>query len=188
MRKLIIIAAMLIGTAAFAQTTPPEDIKTYINDQITDAVTQLSNSIKGHKSEVQTQIEVLENQIAELEKVVDELARRDFLNNSSAHFNFNEHVAIADSNSIIDEIVKFMKDYPAYIVTIEGHADERGTREYNLSLGEKRAYALKDTLVAKGIDANRIRTISYGKERPLAVGSNEASWAQNRRGVFILYK
>jgi peptidoglycan-associated lipoprotein len=188
MKKLTIIAAMLIGTAAFAQTTPPDDIKTYINDQITDAVTQLSNSITGHKSEVQTQIEDLEKQIVQLEKVIDEFARRDFLNNSSAHFNFNEHVVIADSNSIIDEITKFMKDYPAYIVTIEGHADERGTREYNLSLGEKRAYALKDTLVAKGIDANRIRTISYGKERPLAVGSNEASWTQNRRGVFILYK
>jgi peptidoglycan-associated lipoprotein len=81
-----------------------------------------------------------------------------------------------------------MKDYPAYIVTIEGHADERGTREYNLSLGEKRASALEDTLIAKGIDANRIRTVSYGKERPFALGSNEAAWAQNRRGVFVLYK
>jgi peptidoglycan-associated lipoprotein len=188
MKKLIIIAAMLIGTAAFAQTTPQDDIKTYINDQITDAVTQLSNSITGHKSELQIQIEVLEKQMVELQSVIDEMARRDFLNNSSAHFKFNEHVAILDSNSVIDEIVKFMQDYPAYIVTIEGHADERGTREYNLSLGEKRAYALKDILVAKGIDANRIRTVSYGKERPFAVGANEAAWAQNRRGVFILYK
>jgi peptidoglycan-associated lipoprotein len=188
LRKLTIIAAMLIGTAAFAQTTPPDDIKTYINDQITDAVTQLSNSITGHKSEVQTQIEVLEKQVVELEKVVDELARRDFLNNSSAHFDFDSHVPTSNSNSIIDEITKFMKDYPAYIVTIEGHADERGTREYNLYLGEKRALSLRDTLVAKGIDTNRIRTISYGKERPINLDNNEESWAQNRRGVFILYK
>jgi len=186
--KKIIIIAMLLGTTAYAQTTPPDDIKTYVNDQITDAVTQLNNSITGHKSELQTQIEVLEKQMAELEKVIDEFTRRDFLNKSSAFFKFGEHVAIADSNSIIDEIVKFMKDYPAYIVTIEGHADERGTREYNLSLGEKRASALEDTLIAKGIDANRIRTVSYGKERPFALGSNEAAWAQNRRGVFVLYK
>jgi len=186
--KKIIIIAMLLGTAAYAQTTPPDDIKTYVNDQITDAVTQLNNSITGHKSELQTQIEVLEKQMAELEKVIDEFTRRDFLNKSSALFKFNEHVAVADSNSVIDEIVKFMKDYPAYGVTIEGYADERGTREYNLSLGEKRASALKDTLVAKGIDANRIRTVSYGKERPFALGSNEAAWAQNRRAVFVLYK
>jgi peptidoglycan-associated lipoprotein len=188
MKKLILVAAMLVGTAAFAQTTPPEDIKTYVNDQITDAVTQINSSITDHKSELQTQIEILEKQMIELQSVIDEMARRDFLNNSSAHFKFNEHVAILDSNSVIDEIVKFMQDYPAYIVTIEGHADERGTREYNLSLGEKRAYALKDILVAKGIDANRIRTVSYGKERPFAVGANEAAWAQNRRGVFVLYK
>jgi peptidoglycan-associated lipoprotein len=188
LKKLTIIAAMLIGTAAFAQTTPPDDIKTYINDQITDAVTQLSNSITGHKSEVQTQIEVLEKQVVELEKVVDELARRDFLNNSSAHFDFDSHVPTSNSNSIIDEITKFMKDYPAYIVTIEGHADERGTREYNLYLGEKRALSLRDTLVAKGIDTNRIRTISYGKERPINLDNNEAAWAQNRRAVFVLYK
>jgi peptidoglycan-associated lipoprotein len=188
MKKLILVAAMLVGTAAFAQTTPPEDIKTYVNDQITDAVTQINSSITDHKSELQTQIEILEKQMIELQSVIDEMARRDFLNNSSAHFKFNEHVAILDSNSVIDEIVKFMKDYPAYIVTIEGHADERGTREYNLSLGEKRASALKDTLIAKGIDANRIRTISYGKERTFAMGSNEAAWALNRRGVFILYK
>jgi peptidoglycan-associated lipoprotein len=188
MKKLTIIAAMLIGTAAFAQTTPPDDIKTYINDQITDAVTQLSNSITGHKSEVQTQIEVLEKQMVELQSVIDEMKRRDFLNNSSAHFDFDSHVPTSNSNSIIDEITKFMKDYPAYIVTIEGHADERGTREYNLYLGEKRALSLRDTLVAKGIDMNRIRTISYGKERQINLDNNEEAWSQNRRGVFILYK
>jgi peptidoglycan-associated lipoprotein len=189
MKRLTFIAAMLLGTAAYAQTTAaPDDIKTYINDQITDAVTQLSNSITGHKSEVQAQIEILEKQMVELQSVIDEMTRRDLLNNSSAFFKFNEHVAIADSNATIDEIVKFMNDYPAYIVTIEGHADERGSREYNLQLGEKRAHSLKDALVAKGIDANRIRTISYGKERLLSLDGDEQAWALNRRGVFLLYK
>lgn len=71
-------------------------------------------------------------------------------------------------------------------ITIEGHADERGTREYNLALGDRRANAAKNYLAARGVNAARINTISYGKERPIALGSDEASWAQNRRAVTIV--
>jgi len=71
-------------------------------------------------------------------------------------------------------------------VTIEGHTDERGTREYNLALGERRATAVKDYLAAYGINPGRIRTISYGEERPAVVGSNEAAWAKNRRAVTVV--
>ena len=66
---------------------------------------------------------------------------------------------------------------------IEGHADERGTREYNLALGERRANSAKDFLIALGISPNRVKTISYGKERPVALGHDDASWSQNRRSV-----
>ncbi|MCZ8018607.1 peptidoglycan-associated lipoprotein Pal [Novosphingobium sp.] len=75
--------------------------------------------------------------------------------------------------------------YPAKRATIEGHADERGTREYNLALGERRANAAKNYMVSLGIDAARLNTISYGKERPVALGSDEASWARNRRAVTV---
>ena len=71
-------------------------------------------------------------------------------------------------------------------VTVEGHCDERGTREYNLALGERRASSVKDYLVARGIDGGRISTISYGKERPTALGNNKGSWMQNRRGVTVV--
>jgi len=71
-------------------------------------------------------------------------------------------------------------------VTIEGHCDERGTREYNLALGDRRATAAKNFLVALGVDASRITTISYGKERPAVLGSNEAAWAKNRRAVMVV--
>ncbi len=71
-------------------------------------------------------------------------------------------------------------------MTIEGHADERGTREYNLALGDRRATAVRNYLVALGVDPNRIVTISYGKERPALVGNNEAAWSQNRRGVSVV--
>ena len=76
--------------------------------------------------------------------------------------------------------------YPAVRVTVEGHADERGTREYNLALGARRANAVKEYLVSQGVSAGRVETVSYGKERPICTESNEGCWAQNRRGVTIV--
>ena len=81
---------------------------------------------------------------------------------------------------------QYLLQYPQISATIEGHADERGTRDYNLALGERRANAAKNYLVSLGVPANRLSTISYGKERPVALGSNEAAWAQNRRAVTIV--
>ncbi|MBN8502464.1 MAG: peptidoglycan-associated lipoprotein Pal [Sphingomonadales bacterium] len=80
---------------------------------------------------------------------------------------------------------QWLQRYPAKRVTIEGHADERGTREYNLALGERRANAAKNYLISLGIDAGRLTTVSHGKEKPVALGSDEASWAQNRRAVTV---
>lgn len=81
---------------------------------------------------------------------------------------------------------QYLQQYPNVTVTVEGHADERGTREYNLALGELRATAAKNFMVGLGIPANRITTISYGKERPVALGSDESAWAQNRRAVSVV--
>ncbi|MCJ2179716.1 peptidoglycan-associated lipoprotein Pal, partial [Novosphingobium album (ex Hu et al. 2023)] len=80
---------------------------------------------------------------------------------------------------------QWLMQYPGKRASIEGHCDERGTREYNLALGERRANAAKNYLVSLGVDASRLSTISYGKERPVALGSNEEAWAQNRRAVTI---
>jgi peptidoglycan-associated lipoprotein len=80
----------------------------------------------------------------------------------------------------------WLRRYPNVTVTIEGHCDERGTREYNLALGARRADAIKNVLIALGVQANRVQTITYGKERPMTVGSSEAAWAQNRRGVTVV--
>lgn len=79
----------------------------------------------------------------------------------------------------------WLQQNPNVRVTIEGHADERGTRDYNIALGERRANAAKNYLASLGIDPSRINTVSYGKERPAALGSDEASWAQNRRAVTV---
>jgi peptidoglycan-associated lipoprotein len=80
---------------------------------------------------------------------------------------------------------QWLARYPAKRATLEGHADERGTRDYNLALGERRANSAKNYLVSLGVDASRLNTVSYGKERPAAVGSDEESWAKNRRAVTV---
>ncbi|HJO74674.1 MAG TPA: peptidoglycan-associated lipoprotein Pal, partial [Rhodospirillales bacterium] len=83
----------------------------------------------------------------------------------------------------LDKQAAWLKANPSVSITVEGHADERGTREYNLALGERRANSVKDYLISLGVNPARVKTISYGKERPVAVGSTNAAWAQNRRGV-----
>ena len=91
----------------------------------------------------------------------------------------------SEDQGILQSQAQWLARYPAARITIEGHCDERGTRDYNLALGERRANAAKNYLVSLGIDASRITTVSYGKERPIALGSDEASWAKNRRAVTI---
>ena len=88
-----------------------------------------------------------------------------------------------DDRSVLDNQAKFLNQNPSLKVTIEGHCDERGTREYNLALGEKRASAVKDYLTSVGINSERISVVSYGKERPQVLGSNKAAWSMNRRSV-----
>ena len=98
-------------------------------------------------------------------------------------FAFDRSDITPESQQILSRQADWLRRYPNVTVTIEGHCDERGTREYNLALGERRAQAAKNVLVASGIPASRISTISYGKERPTVVGSSEEAWAQNRVAI-----
>jgi peptidoglycan-associated lipoprotein len=86
----------------------------------------------------------------------------------------------------LEKQVQWLQAYPRYSFTIEGHADERGTREYNIALGARRAQSVRTYMASKGIDASRMRTISYGKERPVAVCNDISCWSQNRRAVTVL--
>ena len=101
-------------------------------------------------------------------------------------FDFDSAQLSDYAQRVLDRQAAFMKARPETRVTIGGHADERGTREYNLALGERRASSARDYLVAKGVNAARIRIISYGKERPASVGSTEAAWRLNRRAQTVL--
>jgi peptidoglycan-associated lipoprotein len=101
-------------------------------------------------------------------------------------FDFDRYDVKDEGRATLQRQAEWLKKYAKVSVTLEGHCDERGTREYNLALGSRRATAAKDYLVSLGVDASRIKTISYGKEKPVCVESTESCWAQNRRAVTVI--
>lgn len=115
-------------------------------------------------------------------------SQADFLasvTSDTIHFDTDRFNVDAQSQAILQSQAQWLARYPGKQITIEGHCDERGTRDYNLALGERRANSAKAYLVSLGVDASRINVVSYGKERPIALGSDEAAWAQNRRAVTV---
>jgi peptidoglycan-associated lipoprotein len=133
---------------------------------------QSSSSTAAATSNSASATEVAENQLASVGNTV--------------LFGFDSASLTDAAQATLNRQAAFMQASPTLRVIIGGHADERGTREYNLALAERRAAATRDYLVAKGVNAARVRIISYGKERPVAVGSNDVSWAKNRRAVTAL--
>jgi len=101
-------------------------------------------------------------------------------------FDFDRSNIRADQRPVLQRQAEWMGRYPEVRVQVEGHADERGTREYNLALGQRRANAARDALVAGGVNPSRVSTISFGKDQPAALGSDESAWAQNRRAVTVV--
>lgn len=101
-------------------------------------------------------------------------------------FAYDSSELTPEARSILNETAELLRRYPSWIITIEGHTDERGTAEYNLALGERRAVAAQAYLVSLGIPASRLRTISYGKEFPFDPGHDEGAWSRNRRAHFVV--
>ncbi|MRG55075.1 peptidoglycan-associated lipoprotein Pal [Phyllobacterium sp. SYP-B3895] len=101
-------------------------------------------------------------------------------------FDVDSSVIRGDAQQTLSKQAQWLKRYPNYAITVEGHADERGTREYNLALGQRRAAATRNYLASQGVPAGRIKTISYGNERPVAVCDSESCWSQNRRAITVL--
>ncbi|HEY8947585.1 MAG TPA: peptidoglycan-associated lipoprotein Pal [Rhizomicrobium sp.] len=101
----------------------------------------------------------------------------------TVHFDYDAYAVTDEGRSVLQRQAAWLAKYPSVRVTIEGHCDERGTREYNLALGARRANSVKEYLVSLGVSAGRVDTISYGKERPICTESDESCYAQNRRGV-----
>jgi peptidoglycan-associated lipoprotein len=101
-------------------------------------------------------------------------------------FAYDSSVVDSEGQATLDRQAAWLKENTGVNIVLEGHADERGTREYNIALGERRATAAKNYLVSQGVAASRISTVSFGKERPAIVGNEEVSWSQNRRAVTVI--
>jgi peptidoglycan-associated lipoprotein len=114
----------------------------------------------------------------------DEINRQSPL--APVFFGLDSDSVDVEGQKVLDANAVVLRKYPTWAITIEGHSDERGSAEYNLALGERRALAVKGYLLSLGIAADRIRTVSYGKEFPFDPGNNEAAWAKNRRGHFVV--
>jgi peptidoglycan-associated lipoprotein len=111
---------------------------------------------------------------------------REALAAQTVHFAFDSSAVNPSERPKVEAVSSALKSDPAAKLLIEGHCDERGTEEYNRSLGERRALALRESLATSGVDPMRIRTVSYGEDKPVATGHDESAWKQNRRGVFVL--
>ena len=169
MNRRIVFAALLAGTAALAgcKKEPPASLPPEPEPTVTSTPTTGGD----------TGVAALGAQ-AHFEQAVN---GQNVIYFDTDTFNIDSADAAA-----LQTQAQYLGQYPQITITVEGHADERGTREYNLALGERRANAAKNYLVSLGVAANRISTISHGKERPVALGSNEAAWAQNRRAVSVV--
>ncbi len=132
-------------------------------------LTGCSSSMKKHER-------VTNCQVMEFEKEIG----------NEVLFAYNTSSLSQEAQQSLMRQAQWLKAHPTFNITVEGHCDERGTREYNIALGERRAHAVKSFLMHNGVDSDRIETISYGKERPAVIGNNEAAWSKNRRGVTAL--
>ncbi len=184
-KKLWIILAMvfvipgLLFTASCAKKAVKED--TSLSQQAQDEAAKAAAE-KARQEELARQRAIEE---ARLKEEAIQKAKDNFLN-EDIHFEFDSAVLNQDAQEILKTKAEWLQNNPNAKSTVEGHCDDRGTLEYNLALGERRASSAKSFLVDLGIAASRLITISYGEERPIDPGQNEAAWAKNRRGHFTI--
>lgn len=159
-------AALLAATAACASRPPPADDTPVAPPPVEETVTETETVV----TEPVVESSITPGSLEDFRVNVGE----------RVYFDLDQYRLDSDDQEILKRQAAWLNAYPNVRVLIAGNADERGTREYNLALGERRASAAKDYLVSLGVSASRIDTVSYGKERPIAAGSNEESWAMNR--------
>ena len=157
----IIVATFILAACA---TTPPESSTSAIASSSGSSMSLLQNGVYvGDET-----IEMLAVNVPD-----------------RVFFAYDSYSLTSSAQDTLSKQAKWLKANPSVTISVQGHADERGTREYNLALGDRRANAAKDYLMSQGISSNRLTTISYGKERPVKSGSNDTAWAQNRRTVTV---
>ena len=180
--RLRVIAAFVVALGLAACESTPDDSGTSSGagtDQTTDTGTDPSDDIMVEDDTTVASIDPSQPLPGSQEELVQSVGDRVF-------FEFDSAVLGADSRRTLDRQADWLRLFPEIALVLEGHADERGTREYNLALGERRANAVREYLITQGVGPSRLRTISYGKERPYALGHNEEAWALNRRSVSVI--
>jgi peptidoglycan-associated lipoprotein len=153
------------GVQQVEETAPPQ------NGQATTGAPEMKLDMPGEEGDVSSAPQALEQEVAKFEQ-------------DRIYFDFDKFSLSGDARKILAEKASFLNAHPNLKVRVEGHCDERGTREYNLALGERRAKSAQDYLVFLGINPERVSIISYGEEKPAEAGSSEAAWSKNRRAEF----
>ncbi len=170
----LLASALLVFFLAACSTTPKDTA-----DSSGSGSTSTSSDVSSGSSDESSSSDSVSIEPGSQEDLIVNVGDRVF-------FNYDSSELDSDAQQLLQDQVAWLKQYSNVSVIIEGHCDERGTREYNLALGEKRAQSVKNYLINLGISVDRVSTISYGKERPSVVGSNDGAWAQNRRSVTIV--
>jgi len=167
---LIGMSALALALGACGKKTPPADIPPVVDQSANPPGTATDDSVD----------------LVELPAMQADLVAK--AGSDTVYFGTDESTLDQQAQATLAAQARWLLANQSVRGSIEGHADERGTREYNLALGERRANAAKQFLIANGVPEGRLTTISWGKERPVAVGSNEEAWAQNRRAVTVVVK
>jgi peptidoglycan-associated lipoprotein len=183
----IVLVLVTVGACAKRQTAatpqpPPEDTTARADDSSTTR--PVPPPPPAERVEDRQPVAPVEEDDSIASRSLDDLNRDSPL--KPAFFVVDSSDLDDAGRAIVTANVEVMKKYPTWVVTVEGHADERGTAEYNLALGERRALAVKTYMVSLGIAPDRLRTVSYGKEFPFDPGHDEAAWAKNRRAHFVI--
>ena len=180
--RLTLIAAFVVALGLAACESTPDDTGSGTGagtDQTLDTGADSSDDIMVEEDTTVAALDPSQPLPGSQEELVQSVGDRVF-------FEFDSAVLGADARRTLDRQAEWLRLFPEIALVLEGHADERGTREYNLALGERRANAAREYLITQGIGPSRLRTISYGKERPYALGHNEEAWALNRRSVSVI--
>jgi len=203
MKRSLVIAALVVfafSSVFLLSSCAKKQVITEEKEMKAPAKVEEEKPVEAAKEEVVPKEEAKVERLKELEaakkeepaKIDEEKAwmerRAAKFEAESIYFDFDKSFIKLEYRPILNEKAAFLKDYPEMRVRIEGNCDERGTNEYNLALGERRANSAKNFLVSWGIAADRIEIISYGEERPRGFGHNEDSWSQNRRDDFVLIR
>jgi peptidoglycan-associated lipoprotein len=172
--------AVIIGGCGGAAPQPePEPQVEQTRDEEAERAAREAEARRREEEARRREEEARRRAEAERRRVLTVLAER-------VHFDFDKSDIRPDAEAVLQRKVTVLREYPDITLRIEGHADERGSNEYNLALGQRRAEAVRRYLMSYGLDASRFTTISYGEERPLVAAHNEEAWAQNRRAEFVV--